>query len=77
MDPMIFISLASGLLFAFVGNWMARRRDAHTMLWTLVGFLFPPLLLILKIIHWKPEPRDGHDEDGDDEDRGRYLVGDD
>lgn len=57
MDPMILISLASGLLFAFVGNWMARRRDAHTTLWTLLGFLFPPFLLILKVIHWKPEPK--------------------
>ena len=50
MDPMLYISFASGLLFAFVGNWMARRRDAHTTLWTLAGFLFPPLLLILKMI---------------------------
>ena len=63
MDPMILISLASGLFFAFVGNWMARRRDAHTTLWTLLGFLFPPFLLILKLIHWKPEPKtDPEDE---------------
>jgi len=76
MDPMLYISFASGLLFAFVGNWMARRPDAHTTLWTLAGFLFPPLLLILKMIHWKPEPRADDDEDGGDE-KGRYLVGDD
>ncbi|MGB1877247.1 MAG: hypothetical protein ACPHGY_10105 [Rhodospirillaceae bacterium] len=57
MDPMILISLVSGLLFAYLGNWMARRRDAHTTLWTLAGFLFPPLLLILKIIQWSPGPR--------------------
>lgn len=66
MDPMILISLVSGLGFAYLGNWMARRRDAHRMLWTMLGFLFPPFLLILKLIHWKPEPRDsgpGLDED--------------
>lgn len=81
MDPMLLISLASGVFFAFVGNWMARRRGAHTLLWTLCGFLFPPLLLILKLIHWTPEPRlyddeeDGEDGEGDKQ-RGRYLVGD-
>ncbi|MEQ8508606.1 MAG: hypothetical protein RIF37_07530 [Rhodospirillaceae bacterium] len=64
---MILISLASGLLFAFVGNWMARRRDAHTTLWTLLGFLFPPFLLILKVIHWKPEPKLDPDEVSDAE----------
>ena len=79
MDPMILISLASGLFFAFVGNWMARRREAHTLLWTLLGFLFPPLLLILKLMHWKPEPRlDDEDDDGEGRDeKGRYLVGED
>lgn len=56
MDNMIWISLASGIGFAYLGNWMARRREAHTMLWTLLGFLFPPFLIILKLIHWKPEP---------------------
>lgn len=66
MDPMILVSLVSGLGFAFLGNWMARRRDAHTMLWTLLGFLFPPLLIILKLIHWKPEPIT-YDEDDDGE----------
>lgn len=58
MDPMILISLISGLGFAYLGNWMARRRDAHRMLWTMLGFLFPPFLLILKLMHWRPEPRE-------------------
>lgn len=78
MDPMLLISLASGLFFAFIGNWMARRRDAHTLLWTMCGFLFPPVLLLLKLMHWTPEPRVYDDEDGDGQDeKGRYLVGDD
>ena len=84
MDPStsLAISFVSGLAFAFLGNWMARRRGAHTLLWTLCGFLFPPLLLILKIIHWTPEPRVYDDEDGDGEgegrdEKGRYLVGED
>lgn len=64
MDPMILISFVSGLVFAYVGNWMARRRDAHRVLWTLLGFLFPPFLLILKIIHWTPVPKtDGEEEE--------------
>ena len=72
MDPMLYISLASGLVFAFIGNWMARRRGAHTVLWTLVGFIFPPALLILKLIHWKAEPRpeDYEDDEGDDDEGG-------
>lgn len=70
MDPMLLISLASGLGFAFLGNWMARRRGAHTMLWTLLGFLFPPFLLILKLIHWTPELI-VYDDEAEDSPEGR------
>lgn len=75
MDPMILVSVVSGLGFAFLGNWMARRRGAHSMLWTLLGFLFPPLLLILKLIHWKPEPLDDQEiYDDEAEDTPEYKA---
>ena len=54
MDPMLWISFISGLAFAFLGNWMARRRRANTVIWTGLGFLFPPALLILKVWQWTP-----------------------
>jgi hypothetical protein len=56
---MLLLSLLSSLGFAILGNWMARRRDATVLLWTLIGFLFPPALLLLKLIHWTPEPKGG------------------
>jgi hypothetical protein len=56
MDPMLWISAVSGIVFAFVGNWMARRRGAHTIIWTGLGFLFPPSLLILKVWRWEAKP---------------------
>ncbi len=56
MDPLLIISLVSSTGFALLGNWMARRRGATVLLWTLLGFIFPPLLLILKLIHWTPGP---------------------
>lgn len=55
---MIWISFISGLAFAFLGNWMARRRDANTIIWTGLGFLFPPALLILKVWRWEAKPRE-------------------
>ena len=73
MDPMIIISLVSGLVFAFLGNWMARRRDASTVIWTLAGFFFPPTLIILKVWRWKAKHREaeaeaaGEAEAGDEE----------
>ncbi len=71
MDPIIIISLVSGLVFAFLGNWMARRRDASTVIWTLAGFFFPPTLIILKLWRWKAKPREaeaaGEAEAGDEE----------
>lgn len=71
MEPntSLAISFVSGLAFAFLGNWMARRRDAHTVLWTMCGFLFPPLLLALKLMHWTPEPRAEDYE-------GEHVLGD-
>ena len=64
MDSMLWISFLSGVLFAFLGNWMARRRNANAVIWTGLGFLFPPSLLILKVWHWSPtpeEPLEAHD----------------
>ena len=56
MDPMLWISIISGLAFAFLGNWMARRRGANTIIWTGLGFLLPPTLLILKLWRWEAKP---------------------
>ncbi len=61
MDPMLWISFVSGVLFAFLGNWVARRRAANAIIWTGLGFLFPPALLILKVWQWTPSPAEESD----------------
>ena len=72
MDPTLIISFISGLLFAFLGNWMARRRGSNTTLWTLLGFFFPPTLLILKLWRWQAKPRAARK---DEEDAGELNGG--
>jgi hypothetical protein len=67
MDPLLIVSLICSTGFALLGNWMARRRGATVLLWTSLGFLFPPLLLILKLIQWTPV---GPSAPPDDEEKG-------
>lgn len=49
-----WISMVSAAFFAWIGIGMARRRERTPLLWGTMGALFPPLLILLKLIHWRP-----------------------
>jgi hypothetical protein len=49
------LTLASIVIFAWLGRFLAIKRNRHPLGWGLIGALLPPLLLILVFLKPLPE----------------------
>jgi hypothetical protein len=49
------LTLASIVIFGWLGRFLALKRNRHPLGWGLAGALFPPLLIILFVLKPLPE----------------------
>lgn len=62
-----FITMVSMALFGWVGWRMAISRNRNPAVWTALGAIFPPLLLILLVLKSREDDADAADTEAADD----------